>query len=1246
MTFTSNLLEKGYAPDKVRSLQDSLRTHLLQQGYPQDKIDKLMGVPPVNEEPIKKWYQGVFSTEITKRIEKAQSKEKTTTGKILEGAKAQVTGSTEEFFGKDGDPSNIDFSQALLAGFQSSATGMLARGKLPDIPIPTDAPTIDQVTYNVAQIASDLPFMTAGFLSGGAIGTPAGPAGTVVGSGVGAGALPAGLRQWLIDEYSQGSLDNSLTAWDRIINVLEVAGKEGLIFGATAGVGFGVKAVGEKVALPSVTRPIAEVGTMVTVSKALEGQTPDLEDFLIAGATVGTMAMLGRGVTKVSEKTNISKKFSDNLKQIYYKTGRNPQDVMKDTGSDVLLREDLMGSRDTPRSYPIAPDVPPDTPGLKPLTKEPKVLDKEELLEGISVGEFQKTKGFELDDFYTKAFDQFHPIAKFMDKIAKGQKIDPEFDPYVSARLMPGVYGKVEHFLRDGTFTSQNADRFAPDFRLGKSLDEILLPVRKGKDLNFDELKSYLTHKRSIEVANQGLTTRHSKEKSTKIVNALDAKYNQVAKEIVQFNRDVLDYIVNSGLVSKDQANLFKRMGEDYVPLHRVVDQEKGFKTGGSLMAFSPIKAQKGSERDIIDPIESIVRDLYVKVIAAERNTISKNLVEFAKKFDTEGTLVSKSNSKLRPVKLSEAEMKTMAKEYGVTDQKSLENALTIFRPEQIGLKPNEIVVFEQGKPQIYNIDKDLATVFRNMDTEVSGFIVTSILAPTNKLFKAGTTLTPEFLARNLVRDPLTAAIYSKNGYRLGIDSVSGLWSILGRDAAYKEWLRSGGANASFVSLDRKYIQEEMGRLITERPVINQITNPVQWLRVINEMAENSTRVGEFKRARAKGKGPKEAAFDAREVTQDFARMGRSAAIKGMNQVAPFFNPTIQGTDKLLREFSQRPKETIPKALAMITVPSLLIHLGNHYDHETGELEDWYANRPQWEKDLYWVIRTKKGETPAEDVIVKVPKPFSIGLMFGTFMEGAADASYRGDPKALQEALKSLGADSLPAVMPTVVKPFMQAYANKNFFTDAPLIPAGLENQLSQYQYKPYTTEAAKALSKTINEFIPIAEESPYTTPVFIEQLVRDWSGGLGFQALGILDASLRKAGVLPDIPKPEDTLSDIPVVKAFIARNPTSGQFVSDFYKKIGKAQKIVNSAKAQALEGKFDEASVLLTRKEASAARLNTLKQSISKISQAIRMITANPEMESIEKRQLIDGYYTQMNLMAKQGLDVIKEIEEIKP
>jgi hypothetical protein len=487
-----------------------------------------------------------------------------------------------------------------------------------------------------------------------------------------------------------------------------------------------------------------------------------------------------------------------------------------------------------------------------------------------------------------------------------------------------------------------------------------------------------------------------------------------------------------------------------------------------------------------------------------------------------------------------------------------------------------------------------------------------------------------------------------------GMDFVRGMISLGTKDEHFLNWLKGGGANSTLVSMDRQYLQENLFKLSQDTGLMSRAINvaksPLEMLRVASELVENATRIGEFRKAvgTSTTKGDiQHAAFESREVTLDFARIG--AKTRAVNMISAFFNAQIQGVDRIARAFADSPIGTAAKLGGAVTLPSVLLWWANHDDPRYQEL-------PQWQKDLFWIVMTK-------DTIYRIPKPFEAGIIFGSVPERLLDKYVADNPEAMQHLTQTIVDAFTPTLVPTFAAPMVEQFSNKSLFTGNPVIPTRMEKLMPEYQYTEYTTETTKALGALIGAFpgmTPLAMDEhnrgtfiggtarALTTPVLIDNYIRSWTGGLGQHVLNLVDAGLRKAHVVPDPVLPAKTLADIPFIKAFVVRYPSaSAESIQRFYDDYYTKEKVHNTFMAGAKSGDpamMDRA--LAFDHTAIGNRAGAIRDVLTQQGSVIRGIVKNPNIPAEEKRQLIDQTYFTMIQLAREGRIILEAGKDQRP
>lgn len=849
-----------------------------------------------------------------------------------------------------------------------------------------------------------------------------------------------------------------------------------------------------------------------------------------------------------------------------------------------------------------------------------------------------KNKGMQL------FIDDLQPLKEAVRELADGNPLPADKDPYILARLYKGVSGKGTHFLEASPFKFETLEN------TGKPLKQIVREAQQAGSL--EEFKGYLVAKRAVELEVRGVRSGLRMKTAETVVEEYAPKYEAMARDLMEYQDHLVNYLVDSGALSGEGAVAMRKANQNYVPFFRVMEETGKSGGGKGFAAKNPVKSIKGSGRDIIDPLESVVKNTYVFIDMAERNAIGRALVELAEGKTGAGWLVEKIPAPMQAQKISAETILQAVKEaspeaYGalkdaVGENKDLSAAL--FSRSNFIDKNNQITVMRNGKAEVYQVNPAVAEVMNGLGVEQTNLLIKLLAIPT-KTLRAGCTLIPEFMIRNLIRDNVHAGVQTRGGYVPFKDAAAGLYHAWLKTPEYRRWQKSGGGQAALVSMDRTMLQRSLADLESSGVLDktwNVVKHPIEMLRVLSELSEEATRVGEFmkseKRLGQDRAGLFQAGLNSRDVSLDFARSG--TITRAVNMLVPFTNATVQGLARIAENFKENPAQATARALMYITAPSALLAWANYGDERIKEV-------PQWQKDIFWLIPVGQGD---DAVIWRIPKPFELGVVFGSiperFITAMLDMHYGGDADAAMHDFSRGLAGTIwdvatPGIVPTVMMPFMENWANKSTFFDRPVIPADREGMLPEYQYAPYTTELTKAVSSMVGDLSLFGRGATFA-PAKMENIIRGWTGGLGMQLLQMTDFALRKTGALPDPEKPAMTLADIPIVRALVVRQPSmSMESLERFRKNYEEAQTYLKTITGLEKEMRYEDMAAYLPYSVYEA--LNGSHEAIRDISGVIRNIYINPDIPADEKRQLIDSLTWQAVEVAKFGNEVFDAVEK---
>lgn len=864
-----------------------------------------------------------------------------------------------------------------------------------------------------------------------------------------------------------------------------------------------------------------------------------------------------------------------------------------------------------------------------------------------------ESKPFSWDDLYTQTMDDLHPLKVLQNKMAEHGAIAPQEQFYELARLTRGAYGRTQQALDNGTFDFHTLKN------TGMGLKQALKPVRNS----LDRFEDYAVAVRDIELLDRGINPGTTRAEAMGHIAAAPPEFRTALKNLHGYQDRVLQYLGDSGLLSPDALKNIRAANRSYVPFHRMMESSEGAGSSKNIKTWDPIRTIKGSNRNILSPLETIVRNTHAFIDLAEKNRTLNALVDAAESRGLTG-LVEKVPREFHPVQVQMKEIEKFLQDNGIPVPPGLSNApdsFGIFRPNALRPASDEIKVWKNGKPSLYKVDPEIANTVNGMGRQEIDTVMKFVSAPARWL-RAGAVLSPEFLGRNLVRDQMAAAIMSKNNYVPFIDYLRGVGHMVAKSEGYQNWLKSGGANSNLVTLERSYVRDQIQNM-KETGWFDKIKNnlnPLKFLEKASEYSEQPTRIAEFIKASNKGKSVHDAGFEAREVTVDFGRRGASKAMQTYTHMTAFANPTLQGTDRFARAVLENPTGTMFKVGAYVVTPTLMAYAYNRQDPRMHDI-------PRQERDTFWHFPTddwrpiskddfaklqKSGAIPSikdyknwiktvdgqmyvnQGQIYKIPKPFEMGVMFGSSIERSLDAYFEKDPHAFKSFAKSVMSAFLPSFIPTPALPAIEAYTNYKFFTEAPLVSKRVSTpKARQYEYTYNTTESAKIVGNVVAQMAP---ESQFASPIVLENYVNGWGGTLGRYSLQIIDAALeggKRAGAAlsgserkPKV-SPAWSEADIPVWRAFVSRMPsTAAQPIRDFYENLESSTTTQALMKRMAKSTEFEnDVEKRLTtndiRANNPAIKMAKIGVAVNRMFRAIENINNSRDMDAKFKRQAID-------------------------
>lgn len=530
----------------------------------------------------------------------------------------------------------------------------------------------------------------------------------------------------------------------------------------------------------------------------------------------------------------------------------------------------------------------------------------------ISINDF-KTKVIE--KAITLVYDEDYALKKYTKLLydiagyPEARQISASQDPVIASRLRKGLAGAVDDMVKNGIIDLNTGERKSQGL---SAIEDIL------KDENMTDFMNYLVSLRSIEVAEKELKSgiRYDDAKAVVEKYKKNKSFEKARKVIEQYNNALLDYAKDSGLYSKEDIDLIKKSWLTYVPFQRVIDDGTG---KSQRTTGNPLKTFRGSDREIINPLEGIIMNTVKIVDASSKNEVIRrfyNLGEEAQYTAGIYDVIPPPVKNVATEKLSDFKG-YLAKQGVELSDEQLEKAYKIFYPDTRD-NPNQLITsFMNNGERIYLQfkDKNLYKIFTGMNRQEMN-LLQKYVGFANSIFKAGTTgYNLAFAIPNILSDTQQAFVTSEANFIPLYSSIKGVYDTLVARGVFKSgtddgqkmqkiyslYLQSGASGAGRTSTYRKDIEQQLVDIYKKKykdfglkkSSIEQFKEIAGY---VSEISEEATRFENFVLELKKNLTNKmsyrnaveSAAVSTRRLTQDFAIKGSLS--KQINAFVPYFS--------------------------------------------------------------------------------------------------------------------------------------------------------------------------------------------------------------------------------------------------------------------------------------------------------------------------------------------------------------------
>ena len=583
-------------------------------------------------------------------------------------------------------------------------------------------------------------------------------------------------------------------------------------------------------------------------------------------------------------------------------------------------------------------------------------------------------------------------------------------------------------------------------------------------------------------------------------------QFRKAADMFYKVNDNMISVMEDAQVFSHDLAQQLRTKYKKYCPLLRDFSDTaaadtfiNGLTEGGRGIGNVSVPLKKinieGSERGVLNPLESVLKSYSVMLNRAERNKVGLMAVNAAKTAQLHDLIKEVPEVKGKGGKVVNA----------VADPKNC-----IF------------TVLVNGKKKAYQTTQELYSPIVGYNLPAAGLCI-NVARMAAHMLRTGATMSPSFIVRNFLRDTIFASISSKNGFVPFVDSIRGALALWNDPAMRAEFEAAGVTEFNFYGSQNARIKS-IDAMAGENPV--GMWQMAKWLfthmEAASDFVESSTRMGEFMKAKEKGLSMEEAARAAREVTLDFSRSG--VVGEQINRYVPFFNACLQGGDKMVRLFREDFVGTSLKVFKYIMLPSLLI-MAMNWD------EDWYKDLDPDIKNNYWCVGRN----------IRIPKPQEAGVLFGSGIEALFQQAADKDKDAVSNFLKALISNMIPGIVPTLFLPILEWQANYSYFKGRQLVGSKYQRLPDELQYNDYTSELSKGIGNVFK-----------VSPMKVDNLVRGYTGTMGALLWGAAGEPFAKANNLP-----KKHFNEMLFVRDFNVTDANLSRPMNEFYGILDKANR-----------------------------------------------------------------------------------------
>ena len=726
---------------------------------------------------------------------------------------------------------------------------------------------------------------------------------------------------------------------------------------------------------------------------------------------------------------------------------------------------------------------------------------------------------------YQELFNPNDPLGRLVRDVRRGGgTIDDANNPLLLQRMAETSPNYVMKAISEkGDMVNLKGDKVGP------SMGKILAPFGKEdpKGINF---WGYYSARWAADLMQRGMKTPMDPQDVLDYIQAGHAKYGDAFNQMVELNNQSLHWLVEGDIKTQAEYNAAVAANRAYMPAQRVregVEPMRGPATGRTV--FDPMWRLKGSELQLLNPQEAIIKNLFLRHSLASHNLVMKAAADAATKYGfarDEGTVKGVSP----PLNADELSKDGL--------NPDLEQRMTDLMGDHV--KGDEVPVFRDGMMhKVLFHDPELRTMLHGLDDLQLKFW-DKLMAIPAKVQRTSIVTSPSFPIHILQYD-LVFQQLTKTGQNTIAQAYLGTKNVFGHTPLWDEWERKGAPDRVLDGYTKSKFVQDVLKDRSDPTIMDNVFNAVGWapkqawraLRAWGMMTSQIMPVGRYAMLKARGNVSQEQmAWQASEAP--FHRSGFGGVVgKRLNSGMPFTTAWLNGLEKMSRaaighprpgeerlDAQGKPIEWDTKALASFYAKGLGITAVVLSQAMLNHNQLWYQAEPKWVKDNSLFLIHLGGDweatgktDPRTGAPIYIPHGITIpwrlppiaSTLFGAIPRRLAEQFVYDNPHAWDDFAADAAAGFTPpsAMIPSMIQPVIEQLTNYSIHGNHPLVPDAAQRDLdTPEQYTPYTTSTAKMIAGAINampgiNMLPLGPNMrPGASPIIVDNYINEIGAG------------------------------------------------------------------------------------------------------------------------------------------------------